>query len=160
VDHFDYDVSQSTGKVGQGRNFSVQQDQQASLKAAWHASLDPRVELNLTRDKDTQNYRYHQVNDQASSSTRATIVDGALTEASSTREASRSERVREYAKGDLKADDTTSDAERKAQDQRNLVSTLLERDSKSRRIQGVSTFAQDMAGASRAWLLQGNPSRL
>lgn len=160
VDHFDYSVSQSTSKVGKGNNFSVQQDQQSSLKAAWHTSLDPRVDLLLTRDNKTQNYRYYQVNDQASSSTRTSIVDGALQAASTTREASQSERVQEYVKGDLKSDKTTADSERKAQDQRNLIDTLLERDARSRKLKGISSVAQDMASNSRQWLLQGNPSRL
>lgn len=160
IDRFDYSVSQSTSKDGKGNSFSLQQEQQSSLKASWHSSLNPLVGLQLSRDNASQNYRYHQVNDEASSSTRASVVNGALTEASSTQQASRSERVRVYQEGVLKSDNTTSASERKSRDQLALITTLLDNDAKSRRQSGISTFEQQMADKSSAWLLQSDPSRI
>lgn len=160
ADRFDYTVSQTTTKTGKGTSFSLEQEQQSSLSAAWHSSLNPLVGLQLTRDNASQNYRYHQVNDDARNTTRTSIVNGILSEASSAQQASRSERVRVYQEGVLKSDNTTSDAERKSQDQLKLIATLLSRDAKSRSANGISTFAQDMADNSRHWLLQGNPSKI
>jgi len=160
VDHFDYVASQSTTRKGSSANLSVQQDQQASLKAAWHESLNPQVDLVLTRESESQNYRYHEVKDQSRSTTRLGYSDNSLVEASATQEASQQERVRTYQKAELKSDETQRASAAQSRDLLSMLDALLEQDRAARRIGAASKLEAQLDGLRNLWLLQSTPGQI
>jgi len=160
ADHFDYKVSQSTSSKGNAANLSVQQDQQASLKAAWHKGLNPLVDLKLSRDSKSQNYRYHEVEDVARSTTRLAFANNSLVEASTSQEASQQERVRTYQDGVLKTDDTSRASADRSRDLLNMLEKLLDQDQAARRTGAASTLEDQLAGLRHLWLLQSVPGQI
>lgn len=160
VDHFDYNASQATMLKGGTTNLSVQQDQQADLKAAWHAGLNPLVQLNLTRDSKSQNYRYHEVNDQSSSTTRLEFARDKLVHASATQQASQQERVRTYQEGVMKDDVTHKASSTKTRDLLAMLDTLLTQDRAARRVGAASVLEDQLASQRHLWLLQSVPGQI
>ncbi|MFJ4156901.1 hypothetical protein ACIPZF_19160 [Pseudomonas sp. NPDC089752] len=160
VDYFDYKVSQSTTREGSAANLTVQQDQQASLKAAWHKAPNPLVELVLTLDNESQNYRYHEVDDHSRSTTRLGFVNNLLVEASATQEASQKERVRTYEKGILKSDETHRASADQSRDLLSMLDAILEQDRAARRAGAASTLDDQLQGLRHLWLLQSTPGQI
>jgi hypothetical protein len=156
-DSFNYQVSQST-KIKGGANLSVEQQQQANLKAAWHEGLNPLVALQLTRDSESQNYRYHEVSDQSSSTTRLGLRNGVLTDASVSQQATQKERVRTYQKGIELSDVVNNASSSKDRDLLGTLGALLRQDREAQRIGAQSTLEQQVLGLSNLWLLQSNPT--
>ncbi|PKE32383.1 hypothetical protein CWS43_00290 [Rahnella sp. AA] len=108
VDTFSYQVSQAstiTGDSTQNRN--ITQKQQSHLVASFHKSLTPGLQLNLTSDRDSQNYLYYQIDDKAESTTSVQYHKGALVSASVDQSASTSTHIQKYVKGWLESDTTT-----------------------------------------------------
>jgi hypothetical protein len=160
VDHFDYKVSQSTTLQGPAADLAVEQEQRASMKAAWHEGLNPLVGLTLTRDNKTQNYSYHTIDDQSRSSTRLAFSNNALVEATATQEASQKERVRTYQEGVLQDDTTNSAAAAQARELLDVLDELLSQDRAVRRAGLASTLQEQLAGLSHQWLLQSAPGQI
>ncbi|MFJ4440805.1 hypothetical protein ACIPZ8_01785 [Pseudomonas sp. NPDC089422] len=155
ADSFNYQVSQST-RIKGGANLSVEQQQQANLKAAWHEGLNPLVALQLTRDSDSQNYRYHEVNDQSHSTTRLGLRNGVLSEASVSQQATQKERVRTYQKGIELSDVVNNASSSKERDLLGTLDALLRQDREAQRIGAQSRLEQQVLGLSQLWLLQSN----
>lgn len=160
ADHFDYKVSQSTSRKGNAANLELQQDQQASLKAAWHKGLNPLVDLILTGDSKSQNYRYHEVEDVSRSSTRLAFANNTLVEASATQEASQNERVRTYQDGVLKSDETQRASADQSRNLLNMLEKLLGQDQAARRTGAASTLEAQLEGQRHLWLLQSVPGQI
>ncbi|RCL24716.1 hypothetical protein C6A77_15675 [Pseudomonas sp. AFG_SD02_1510_Pfu_092] len=158
VDSFAYNVSQTTARKGTAANLSLQQDQQSTLKAAWHESLNPWVELRLNLDSESQDYRYHEVRDEASSSTRIGFVNNVLVEATATQQASQQERVRTYQKAELQSDVTTSASAEQSRDLLDTLEKLLAQDRQARRLGLASSLEQQLQALRSLWLLQANPA--
>ncbi|AFO49038.1 hypothetical protein T1E_3201 [Pseudomonas putida DOT-T1E] len=105
VDSFTFQTSQTTTIKGSAlRDLSVEQTQTSKLNASFHRSLNPMTELALSNDRKSQNYTYHLIEDQASSTTRLAYDEGRLVEASATQQASQKERILSYMNRDLKSD--------------------------------------------------------
>lgn len=159
TDRFDYQVSQATTVRGSAQtNRSVEQKQQSSLSAAYHESLNPQVALALGRDYESQNYRYHEISDQASSSTHLAWSKNKLIDASVTQQASQSERVRTYVNAEVTDDVSTP---RSVSESRNLISYLndvFERDRKSVKDKGLSILEAQLQDKRSQWLLKASPS--
>lgn len=158
ADSFTYNVSQTTTRKGGAANLSLQQDQQSALKASWHESLNPWVELQLSLDSKSQNYRYHEVDDEASSSTRIGFVNNVLVEATATQQASQRERVRTYQQAELQSDVTTSASAEQSRDLLDMLEKLLAQDRQARRLGLASSLEQQVQSLRGLWLLQSNPS--
>lgn len=162
TDRFDYKVSQSTTVRGEAlKARSVQQDQTSSLEAAWHTSLNPMVALALGTDYESQNYRYHEVSDKASSSTRLAFDrNDKRTEASATQQASSNERVRTYVNGQMTDDVSTPKSESKTRDLLGLLNTAFEQERVSQRDRGLSILEAQLSSSRNQWGLQADPSSI
>lgn len=160
TDRFDYEVSQSTKVSGTAQSTrSVQQDQQSHLSAAWHEGLNPLVPLALGTDFKSQNYRYHEIDDRASSSTRLAFnKDNKLVEASASQQASQNERVRTYVDGVLSDDVNTPRSTAQSRNLLGLIDGAFQRERTSLRERGVSILESQLSSKRSEWLLQADPS--
>ncbi|QBF27275.1 hypothetical protein EXN22_16840 [Pseudomonas tructae] len=159
IDHFDYQVSQSTKVSGaSAANRSVQQDQQAQLKAAYHTSLNPQE--SLANALLSQNYRYHQISDQSSSSTRLSYDKNVLVQASATQQASQNERVRTYANGALVSDLSTPRSVSESRNLLGLLTDLFDRERISLRDRGLSILEAQLQSQRSQWQLQSDPAQI
>lgn len=158
-DRFEYQASQSTTiKNAGGLNRSVQQEQQAGLKAAYHVGLNPLTNMQLGLDKESQNYRYHEIDDQSSSSTRLAYENNRLVQASATQQASQSERVRTYVNADLVEDVTTPTSATQAHDLLNLLTDAFRDERLARQDNGASILDETLKTLRSRWQLQSNPA--
>lgn len=117
TDTFSYQVSQAstiTGTNTQDRN--ITQKQQSHLVASYHESLTPGLKLNLTSDRNSQNYLYYQIDDTAESTTSVQYHKGALVSASVDQSATNSTHIQKYVKGALESDITTPEITSKTTD--------------------------------------------
>ncbi|MDR6711696.1 hypothetical protein J2W83_001290 [Pseudomonas hunanensis] len=158
---FEYQASQSTTiKNGGGPNRSIQQDQQAGLKAAYHQGLNPMVNLQLGDDRESQNYRYHQIDDQSSSSTRLAYENDSLVHASATQQANQNERIRTYVNGDLTEDVTKPSSASQSHDLLNLLSDTFRNERLARKESGASILDDALQSLRSRWQLQSNPAAI
>lgn len=157
-DRFAYQVSQSTSTQVKGSTVTRQQQQQATLDAAWHSSLDSSARL--TDGAVIDNYRYHVLREQASSITRLSTLDGELAEAGVTQQASSTKRVLTMRDGALQSDVSTPRLASKSRDLMTLLDQLLKQERKARVESLESTLDQQLAGNSQLWLLQTDPARI
>lgn len=100
IDHFDYSTTQSTA-LTTGRNMKLKQTQQSSLSASYHQSLTPDIPLKLGTDNSTQNYRYLQIEDHASSEVSIAYADNKLVSASLAQSSSQTTNIKTYQLGIL-----------------------------------------------------------
>ena len=108
VDTFSYQVSQSSSITGTGtQDRHISQKQQSHLVASYHKALTSGLQLNLTTDRNSQNYLYYQIDDKAESTTNIQYQKGALVSASVDQRASTSTHIQKYVKGWLESDTTT-----------------------------------------------------
>lgn len=122
VDNFLYEVSQDTHTAGERRgDHTVSQVQQSKLHARFHDTLKRDGKLNLGLAPETQNYEYHQINDEASSDVELGYQDGHLKLATLLQTASQSEQVQKYILGKLASDRTIPQQQTLARD---LVASL------------------------------------
>lgn len=158
TDRFDYRVSQSTTAQGKALSSrSIQQDQQSRLDAAWHVGANPQVPLALSKDYKSQNYSYHEITDEAKSSTRLGFnKDNRLVEASATQQASQNERVRSYVDGVLSSETNTPKSVSQTRNLLGLLDDVLQRERISLREKGVSVLESLLAGKRDEWWLQGD----
>ncbi|OLS60876.1 hypothetical protein PSEMO_42790 [Pseudomonas putida] len=162
TDRFDYSVSQSTTAQGKALSSrSIQQDQQSKLSAAWHVGANPQVPLALGTDYKSQNYRYHEVTDEAKSSTRLGFnKDNRLVEASATQQASQNERVRSYVDGVLTSETNTPKSTSQTRNLLGLLTDVLQRERVSMRDKGVSVLESQLADKRNQWWLQGETNAI
>lgn len=126
VDQFTYQVAQSSSVSGRAYfDLAVKQEQRSNLAASYHAALTPLMTLELSKDKESQNYRYFQINDKLSSQTDIRYEEGALALATLTQSRNLSMRVQTYMKGELVDDNTIPVSESKT---RSLLSLVLAAD--------------------------------
>lgn len=159
TDRFDYQVSQATTVRGTAQsNRSVEQKQQSSLSAAYHESVNPHVALALGRDFESQNYRYHEISDQASSSTHLAWSKNKLIDASVRQDASQNERVRTYTNAEVTDDVSTPRSVSQSRDLIGYLNDVFERDRKSVRDKGLSILEAQLQNKRSEWLLKASPS--
>lgn len=110
VDQFSYQASQQTTIMGRDQaDYSVTQLQQSHLSASYHTSLSGSTDepLRLSTDKKSQNYRYYQIDDSASSQSQFSYGNGELITAMLNQSAKQSSHMIQYELGKLTKDVTT-----------------------------------------------------
>jgi len=122
TDSFDYEVSQDTRLTGQSfENRSITQVQKSRLSAQFHTEPTNDRKLKLNIAAADLNYRYHQIDDSASSMVELGYSDGRLMKAHLQQSVFQSERIREYVMGKITSDHTTSGEQQLVRD---LVASL------------------------------------
>lgn len=107
-DSFAYEVSQKTTLSGASRmERGVTQQQESHLKARFHAPVSADAQLALDLEPQSQNYKYHMIDDSASSTTTIAYDEGVLAKATLEMQAHQSSRVLKYTLGKLQEDHTT-----------------------------------------------------
>lgn len=106
VTGFRYALSQATRIDEKDGRRSLAQTQNSQLKAQFHEALVEGGTLAFDYRSETQNYRYHEIDDSASSSARLDYKDGRLQAAHLEQFVSQSERVRKYVLGKMMSDTT------------------------------------------------------
>ncbi len=106
VTGFHYEVSQATRIEEKDARRSLSQVQDSQLKAQFHEALNKGDTLAFDFRSETQNYRYHEIDDSARSTVSLDYKDGRLTGARMEQSLSQSERVRKYVLGRLMSDET------------------------------------------------------
>ncbi|NYE62428.1 hypothetical protein FHW58_003643 [Duganella sp. 1224] len=107
-DTFAYDLSQKTSISGTSQlDRGISQQQQAHLKARYHAPVKEGARLALDLTKESQNYKYITIDDSASSTTDIGYDKGVLAKATLETQAHQSMRVLQYTLGKLQSDHTT-----------------------------------------------------
>lgn len=161
VDSFTFQTSQTTTIKGSAlRDLSVEQTQTSKLNASFHRSLNPMTELALSNDRNSQNYTYHLIEDQASSTTRLAYDEGRLVEASATQQASQKERILSYMNGDLKSDLTTPKSVTQSRNVLNLLEEAFKRDRTSQQKLGDPLLDDLLQSQRSRWGLQADPSKI
>ncbi|MCO8168818.1 hypothetical protein NJC40_13675 [Pseudomonas sp. 21LCFQ02] len=161
AERFSYTVSQ-TSSVNDEKplELDVQQQQQSALKASYHQSLNPLVALTLSSERESQNYRYYEINDQASSSTRIAYHKGRLIEASATQQSTQNERVRTYVNGDLTRDLQTPASVTESRNLLSMINEVFEQERISQRDHRVSVLEGLLMPQRKNWLLQSSASKI
>lgn len=161
AERFNYTVSQSSNiNDASSLNLDVHQQQQSTLKASYHQSLNPLVALALSSERESQNYRYYEVNDKASSTTRMAYHNGRLIEASATQESTQNQRIRTYVNGDLTRDLSTPASVTESRNLLNMINEVFEQERISQRKDGVSILEGLLMPQRKNWLLQSSASKI
>ena len=122
VDQFTYQVSQSSNVSGRPLfDLAVKQEQRANLTASFHTGFTPQQKLELSNDKESQNYKFFQIKDEVTSQTGIRYELGGLAEATFTHTRNLSTRVQAYVKGELIEDTLTPVTETRTRDLLSLV---------------------------------------
>ncbi|QVQ28406.1 hypothetical protein [Achromobacter deleyi] len=136
IDQFTYQVAQSSSVSGRPFfDLAVKQEQSSNLAASYHTALTPQMQLELSKDKDSQNYRFYQINDKTSSQTDIRYEEGLLAAATLTQSRHLSMRVQTYMKGELVDDNTTPVSESKTRSLLSLVQAAELEPSEEERLQ-------------------------
>lgn len=144
MDQFTYQVSQSSSVSGRPLfDLGVNQEQRANLSASYHTALTPQQKLDLTSDKDSQNYRFFQIRDEVRSQTAVRYEAGMLAEADLTRTRNLSSHMQAYVKGELIEDTLTPVLETTTRDLLSLVRAAELEPSESERLQRRDPAAAD-----------------
>jgi hypothetical protein len=160
LDNFTYQTSQSSSVLGlRQADRTITQKQQSHLSAAYHQSLSPEVSLDLTNQKSSQNYTYHQIDDDASSATAIGYHDGKLVKASLDQSASRSTHVMKYVGARLEQDTTTPSEASRSVDLMDLLRGA-EHNLASSSARDVAEGHQALSTVDRMVMLQAEPTRL
>ncbi|MBJ9973936.1 hypothetical protein IAE35_02175 [Pseudomonas sp. S75] len=159
IDGFSYQASQSTQIERTGlQDFSVEQRQQSRLNASFHQLANAHVPL--SSDRQSQNYSYHVITDQASSITRLGFDKGKLIEASATQQASQKERVLTYADGVLTSDVTTPKAVVRSRELRTLLDEAFAQERVAQRDRRTSVLEGLLQAQRSRWWLQSDPAQI
>jgi len=122
VTGFHYAVSQETRINGTSwADRSLAQTQHSRLNAQFHTPLRPGGSLAFSSSSETQNYRYHQIEDSARSDVALEYKEGRLRKAILEQSVNQSERIREYVLGRMMSDTTIPVKQRLVRD---LVAVL------------------------------------
>ena len=102
TDGFSFRASQNSAVTGQPRwDLAVSQTQETELTASFHRGLTPQTPLELTKDKESQTYRYFQIHDTTRSQTNVAYEEGVLASASLSESRTQTTQVTTYIKGKL-----------------------------------------------------------
>jgi hypothetical protein len=157
-DKFAYKSSQSTETKGtSSADRSVEQKQTSSLNASYHTSIYPGTALALSKDAESQNYAYHQIEDTASSTTRIGYAKGKLIEASFTQTASQSTNVVKYEMGRLVDTVSTPKEVDRSYNLMGMIDEALRNDRNSRVATGKSTLEDELVEIHAKVLLRATP---
>ncbi|MBZ5790664.1 hypothetical protein K8353_11140 [Burkholderia contaminans] len=126
VDSFSYQVSQTTQLTGSQRDGQIMQRQQSHLSASYHRALSGGGEPVLTSSRLSQNYRYVQIDDSASSTVQMATKRGVLLAASLNQSSDRKTRDSMYEAGRLISDVTTPEETSRSSDLLALLKPLLD----------------------------------
>lgn len=160
TDTFSYQVSQTstiTGTSTQDRN--ITQKQQSHLVASYHESLTPGLKLNLTSDRNSQNYLYYQIDDTAESTTSVQYHKGALMSATVAQSASNSAHIQKYVKGALESDITTPEITSKTTDLLGKLQSAWENDAPRMSFRDYLNH-QTLPDLSGMVLMESDPAQL
>lgn len=160
VGSFSYGISQTsniTSTSSQDRN--ITQKQQSHLVASYHKSLTPGLPLNLTSDKESQNYLYYQIDDNSESTTSIKDHQGALVSASVDQSANTSTRIQKYMEGMRESDITTPVETSKSTDLLGKLQSAWENDASRMSFQSYLD-QYTLPDLSSLVLLQSDPSKL
>jgi len=161
VDSFAYEVSQKTRVGGNSLlDRSVSQDQQSSLSASFHKGLKGGKAPALDGNAESQNYRYVQVQDNASSSARLSYKDGLLASATLDQSASQNTRTQQYVTGKLVEDTTVPKEASVKRDYLVLLEYAAKESKKSKDALEESTVKEALANLHALVLLQEDPYAL
>jgi len=120
-DTFSYRFSQTTNSTNLGDdNGTLRQQTSANLRATYHESLTPGTPLMLGYDKLSQNYTYHQIDDQTTNSTTLDFKQGLLASVTSSQTTHNMESVKKYVSGRL-IDDTQTPYDNQQTQQKKLL---------------------------------------
>jgi hypothetical protein len=159
-DTFSYQLSQQSSVKGPNQlNRSITQTQQAHLSASFHVSSVPGVSIGQMTDSKSQNYTYHQINDDASSVATIAYNKGALIKASLVQSASQSERMQTYEMGKLTGDDTTTGHGSHTEDFLAHFKSALEGDDPKTALNGYAG-QQALEAINDLTVLQSDPAQL
>lgn len=122
IESFIYTVSQRTSIQGtDALNRGIVQQIDSRLSASYHKPLSPELTLNLTEDRESQNYYYYQIDDKSSSRTELGYEQGQLTLARLTATRSQSTHMQKYVMGELVAESTLPTGTSRTEDLSRLV---------------------------------------
>ncbi len=156
VDHFSYEASQITSITGPSYpNRVITQLQQSSLSASYHKSLTPSVPLQLTTNKESQNYYYEQIDDNSSASTTIGYTKKVLSQASIAKSASQTNHESKYVQAALVADTVTPESASNTKDLMGLLAPY-----QSQLPQDAAKWAQVLAAINNEVYLQSDPIQL
>ena len=156
-DTFSYQTSQRSNVSGNGQlNRAITQQQESHLSASYHESLLADVPLKLTTDKNSQNYTYHQIKDDASSKATIAYDKGVLVKASLQQSASQSTRVQKYIMGELISDQTTPQNATLSRDFLDLLKPLQKKEGATSAAD-ISKLDQVLATINNLVYLQPDP---
>ncbi|MFJ9449197.1 hypothetical protein [Herbaspirillum sp. NPDC101397] len=159
-DTFSYQTSQSSNVSGNGQlNRAITQQQESHLSASYHESLLADVPLRLTTDKNSQNYTYHQIKDDASSKATIAYDKGVLVKASLQQSASQSTRVQKYIMGEMISDQTTPQNATLSRDFLDLLKPLQKKEGATSAAD-ISKLDQALATINNLVYLQPDPLTL
>jgi hypothetical protein len=128
VDSFSYTASQSTQAKGAQSNRSIDQQQQSQLSASYHQTLYPGTHLNLTMDKDSQNYTYFKIADSATSSSSIAYSKNAIVSATLSQSSTQSKTALTYVLGQLQSSVTTPKQVAESSSVKDLLEAALKQD--------------------------------
>ncbi|WP_230150293.1 lactate dehydrogenase [Pseudomonas brassicacearum] len=161
VDSFAYNLSQKTLVNGSiMRNRSIDQVQQSSLSASYHKSLKSGKAPVLGTTTDSQNYRYVEVNDKASSTASLAYKDGRLTRAFVTQNASQDTRTQQYVMGKMVEETVVPKDASTSRSHLVLLEYAAKESKKTKDAQEQSLLKEALATLHNSVLLQENPSAL
>jgi len=144
VDQFTYQVSQSSSVSGRPLfDLGVKQEQRANLAASFHTALTPQQKLDLSNDKDSQNYKFYQIKDEVISQTGIRYEQGFLAEATLTHSRNLSMRVQTYVKGEVIEEALIPVLETKTRDLLSLVRAADLEPTEAERLQRRDPAAAD-----------------
>jgi hypothetical protein len=150
VDSFSYTVAQKTQVSGRSTaDRSVTQHQQSTLSASFHQSLDGGKSPILDGSRESQNYRYVQVHDKASSTASFAYKDGQLASAFVTQSAVQNTHSQKYVMAQLVEDSVVPKEGSSRRDYLALLEQAAQANKKSQEI---------LAGLQDSILLQDDPA--
>lgn len=160
TDGFSFQASQSTQLTGNSRqNRVIRQQQQSHLSASFHRALISGLPLALSTDRQSQNYYYTQLNDEAFSSTDIAYDKGVLIKALLNRTASQSTHVMKYVMGDLVQDTTTPSQASQSTDVLSMLRAIGMPDATATSL-AAYRVQQALAAVSKQVLPEADPARL
>lgn len=161
VDSFAYTLLQKTRVGGTSTlDRSVTQDQQSALSASFHTSLTGGKAPALSGNADSQNYRYVQVQDTASSTASLAYKNGALTGASVTQQASQNTHTQQYVMAKLVEETDVPKAGAITRDYVALLEQAAQASRASKAALQASTLNTALNTLHANVMLQGDPSAL
>ncbi|WP_295999236.1 hypothetical protein [Rugamonas sp.] len=159
ADTFSYQTSQTTTVGGHGpADRSISQQQHSHLDASFHQPLSAGLPLALDGSKQSQNYYFEQISDDASSDAEVRYDKGTLAQASVQQTAQQSTRMMKYVMGQLSEDTTTPTAVRLTRDLLDLLQAAQKKP--ARTPQDAALSQQALAALHNTVLLQPDPSGL